>query len=249
VNQVIEDIERDGMTILPDGERVRIHSGVGPESGRVIRHAIEAASPTTGCEVGLAFGVSTLYILDAMRDFGAGRLIGMDPAQHDQTWRGGGLYNLQRAGLSDKYSFHEAKSQFVLPRLAEVGTRIQFAFVDGWHTFDHTLVDFFYLDLMMDVGGIVILDDVGYPALQRLAHFIVTNRQYSIFDSDPRPVTSTWRRGAKSIAQSICLPLVRDNHTPNKESRLLQEPVNRSSLIALRKCGDDMRTFDHFVPF
>ena len=249
MNQVIEDIERDGMTTLPNGERVLIHSGIGPGSGRVIRHAIEVASPRTGCEVGLAFGVSTLYILDAMSNFGGGRLIGMDPAQHDQTWRGGGLHNLKRAGFSDKYTFHEASSQFVLPRLAEEGTRIQLGFIDGWHTFDHTLVDFFYLDLMMDVGGIVILDDVGYPALRRLAHFIVTNRHYSVFDLDPWQVSSTWRRTAKSFVKAVCLPLIRDDHTPSKASSALQEPVNRSQMIALRKDGDDKRSFDHFVPF
>lgn len=249
LNQVIEEIERDGMTVLPNGERVKLHSNVGPESGRVIRHAIEVCAPHIGCEVGLAFGVSSLYILDAMKDFGDGTLIGMDPAQHDQTWRGGGLYNLQRAGFADKYSFIEASSQAALPRLVQEGTRIQFGFVDGWHTFDHTLVDFFYLDQMMDVGGVIILDDVGYPALQRLAHFIVTNRDYSVLDSAPAPSASGLRNRTKSVAQKLCNPLVRDDHTPSKASKLLQEPVNRSQLIALRKNGDDKRSFDHFVPF
>jgi predicted O-methyltransferase YrrM len=249
LNHVIEEIERDGMMVLPDGERVRVHSAVGPGSGRVIRRAIEQARPKLGCEVGLAFGVSTLYILDAMKDFGDGRLIGMDPAQHDRTWRGGGLHNLHRAGFSDRYTFHEATSQRVLPRLAEAGTRIQFGFIDGWHTFDHTLVDFFYLDQMMDVGGVVVLDDVGYASLQRLAHFIVTNRDYSLLGSDPRPFPSDFRNTAKAIAKKICHPLVRDDHTPTAESRRLQDPINRSQLIALRKNGDDGRSFDHFVPF
>src|SRR5438552_2113150 len=90
LNPLVEEIHRDGLTLLPSGERVPVHSAIGPESGRVIRHAIEASTPTLGCEVGLAFGISTLYILDAMKDFGNGRLIGMDPAQNDQTWRGGG---------------------------------------------------------------------------------------------------------------------------------------------------------------
>lgn len=249
MNHIIEEIERDGTTVLPDGERVRIRSAVGPASGRVIRHAIEAAQPRLGCEVGLAFGMSTLYILDAMKDFGNGRLIGMDPAQHDRTWRGGGLHNLRRAGFSDRYTFHEETSQRMLPRLAEAGTRIQFGFIDGWHTFDHTLVDFFYLDQMLDVGGVVVLDDVGYASLQRLAHFIITNRDYSLLDSDPRPFPSDLRNTAKTIVKKICNPLVRDDHTPTAESRRLQDPINRSKLIALRKNGNDQRSFDHFVPF
>ena len=249
MNQVIAELERDGKTLLPTGERVPAHSAVGPESGRVIRRAIEVSSPMTGCEVGLAFGASSLYILDAMSNFGNGHLIGMDPAQHDGTWRGGGLDNIERAGFSDRYTFYEATSQAVLPRLADAGTRIQFGFIDGWHTFDHTLVDFFYLDRMLDIGGVLVFDDVGYPSLQRLAHFIITNRAYSFLDSAERPVATGWRNTAKALAQRVFRPVVRDNHTPSEASRLLQAPINCSQLITLQKTGTDERSFDHFVPF
>lgn len=249
MNQVIEEIERDGTILLPSGTRVPVHSGVGPESGRVLRRSIEIASPRLACEVGLAYGVSSLYILEAMKEFGGGKLIGMDPAQRDQTWQGGGLYNLQRAGLVDRYQFHEAPSQQVLPKLVADGTRIQFAFIDGWHTFDHTLVDFFYLDMMMDVGGVMVLDDVGYPALQCLAHFIVTNRSYAFIDGAARTAPSGWKKRLKAVAQRACHPFVRDDRTPSRAARQLQEPVNRCQLIALQKREHDGRRFDHYVPF
>jgi len=249
VNHVIQEIEREGTIVLPSGTRMKVHSGVGPESGRVLRRAIELASPKLACEVGLAYGVSTLYILDAMKDHGDGRLIGMDPAQHDHTWQGGGLHNLRRAGLTDRYQFHEEASQLVLPRLAAEGKRIQFAFIDGWHTFDHTLVDFFYLDMMMDVGGVMVLDDVGYPALQRLAHFIVTNRPYSVIDGARRPVPSGLRRRAKAAARRMLGPVVRDNLTPSEAARKLQQPVDGYQLVAMQKRAHDTRRFDHFVAF
>ena len=77
-----------------------------------------------GLEVGLAFGISTLLHTRcnavAMED---GVLIGIDPAQHDATWRGGGLQNVKRAGFNDRYLFHEERSQVVLPRLDAAGTR------------------------------------------------------------------------------------------------------------------------------
>jgi predicted O-methyltransferase YrrM len=248
MNAVLQEIERDGLTTMPSGERVKAHSAVGPDSGRVLRRAIEAARPRLGCEVGLAFGVSTLYILEALAPLG-GRLIGMDPAQHDATWQGGGLHNIERAGFSGSYEFHEESSQVVLPKLAAAGTRIQFAFIDGWHTFDHTLVDFFYLDMMMDVGGIMVLDDVGYPALKRLAHFIVTNRAYRHFDAAPRPHETGWRHRTKKLVQAALHPLVRDDATPSRAAREAQAPVNSAQLIALVKVADDERRFDHFVPF
>jgi len=200
---VIDEIESSGLTILPDGTRVPIHSNIGPESGKVIRQAIEATRPQMGLEVGLAFGMSTLYILDAMQLHGGGHLIGMDPAQHDATWRGGGLHNVKRAGFRDRYLFHEEPSQVVLPRLAAAGTRIQFAFIDGWHTFDHTLVDFFFIDRMLDVGG-MISDDVGYPSICRLCHFILSNREYTGFDC-ARYSSPTLKKRLKRVTQTVLI--------------------------------------------
>ena len=106
---VIDEIESTGLTTLSDGTRVPIHGNVGPDSGKVIQRAIEATRPRMGIEVGLAFGISTLYILDAMQLHGGGSLIGMDPAQHDATWRGGGLHNVNRAGFGDRYSFMKSR--------------------------------------------------------------------------------------------------------------------------------------------
>lgn len=249
MNPVLREIIQTGATTLPDGRNVKAHSGVGPGSGRVLRHAIEVAMPAVGIEVGLAFGLSTLHILDAMQEHGGGRLIGMDPAQDDETWQNGGLHNVKRAGFGDRYEFHAATSQQLLPQLVATGLRIQFGFLDGWHTFDHTLVDFFYVDLMLDVGGVIVLDDVGYPGLQRLAHFIVCNRDYSILDLDPRPLTKGWRVEAKALAKQTLAPLVRDNHTPSQTTAGLRAKVDGAALIALQKLGEDQRRFDHFVPF
>ena len=72
------------------------------------------------------------------------------------------------------FTFHERKSEYILPKLAEEGNKFDFAFIDGWHTFDHTLIDFFYLNRMLDIGGILVIDDVGMPAINKLSRFIHT---------------------------------------------------------------------------
>jgi len=249
MNPVLQEIERTGTTLLSSGERTQVRAHVDAASGDVLRRAVEATQPRVACEVGLAFGVSTLHIMDAMKHSGDGVLLGMDPSQHSETWRGGGLANVQRAGFADRYRFHEETSQACLPRLAAAGTRIQFAFLDGWHTFDHTLVDFFYVDQMLDVGGIVVLDDVGYPGLQRLAHFIVTNRAYEFFDGASRPAPSGWRQHAKRSVQAALRPLVRDNFTPGDEACKLKLRVDGCKLVALRKRADDGRSYNHFAAF
>ena len=158
---LIEEIETSGLTTLSDGARVPVHSNMGPESGRLIQLAIETIRPSMALEVGLAFGISTLYILDAMQSYGAGRLIGIDPAGATRIEHGGRLHNVEKASSDDRYLFYEERSHVVLPRLEDAGTQIQFALIDGWHTFDYALVDFFFVDRMLDVGEIIVLDDVG----------------------------------------------------------------------------------------
>ena len=34
-----------------------------------------------------------------------------------------------------------------------------FIFIDGWHTFDYTLVDMFYADRLLRIGGYLLIDD------------------------------------------------------------------------------------------
>ena len=51
----------------------------------VLRRAIEMTAPKLGCEVGLAYGVSSLYILDAMKDFGAAEAAGGNWARAGPT--------------------------------------------------------------------------------------------------------------------------------------------------------------------
>ena len=249
VNPIIAEIERSGETELPSGARVPIHSHVGSTAGRLIARAVEAAAPRVACEVGLAFGMSTLYILEAMQECGEGRLIGMDPAQHDGTWSGAGLHNVRRAGFADRFEFYEEPSHVVLPRLLAASTRLQFALIDGWHTFDHTLVDFFFIDKMLDPGGVIVIDDVSWPAIRRLCDFIVTNRNYSILDVDPIASRRSGRVAIKRLARQLLHPLVRTDSTPGSRAIALEKPLGRAQLISLRKETNDARPFDHFVAF
>jgi hypothetical protein len=73
-------------------------------------------------------------------------------------------------------------SEFALPRLAMTGrvTDLDFSLIDGSHLFDHALIDFFYLDRITAVGGMLAFDDASSPAVSTLLSFIETNRAYKI---------------------------------------------------------------------
>lgn len=249
MNSVLESIVKNRRTVLQTGEEIPVTSDIDQACGSLLQRAIQTIRPRVSIEVGLAFGISTLYILEAMRDFGGGKLIGIDPAQHDRYWRGGGLQNVRQAGYEHLYEFHEDTSQQVLPRLVGAGQRIQFAFIDGWHTFDHTLIDFFYIDQMLEVGGVVVFDDVGYPAIRRVCDFVVTNRDYEIFDCVRLESRSGFKSGMKHQLNRWFAPLVRTDKTPAPETQRKEHQLRDVYFLALRKVSDDQRRFDHFIHF
>jgi len=68
----------------------------------------------------------------------------------------------------------------VLPELERSGQRVDFAFIDGWHTFDFTLVDFFFIDRMLKVGSVVAFDDANWLAIRKVCRFVKMNLAYSV---------------------------------------------------------------------
>ena len=242
-------IYAEGTIPGANGEGIQVTSHIPREEAELLYAAIEGAGRGDALEVGMAFGVSSLALADALaRRDPDSRLVVMDPAQHDDTWRGLGLKQIERAGLGNRIEFHERSSQVVLPELWQRGRRFSVAFIDGWHTFDHTLVDCFYADKMLDVGGCLVLDDVGYPAIRRVAAFLLANREYSLQSvamggrqSAPRPFLSSIKR--------LLGRLTRTDATPRPEHQAVFRALEGAQAVALRKVGHDERRFDHYAAF
>ncbi len=66
-------------------------------------------------------------------------------------------------------SIYRRLSEICLPQLLQQELRFDFAYVDGWHTFDHVMMEFFYINRMLDEGGVVdtIVHGISVP-LQEL---------------------------------------------------------------------------------
>ena len=160
------------------GEAVALHSNLSAVTAAALYWLVLATRPAVAVEVGMAFGVSSLAILAALRRNGLdGRLISIDPHQFTQWW-GCGVAAVERAGLKDRHELIEDYDYLALPRLLGSGRRIGFAFIDGWHTFDYTLLDFWYLDKMLEVGGVVGFDDCEYRAVHKAIRFVQSHRRY-----------------------------------------------------------------------
>ena len=142
---VLRELLVDKTVVTPDGERRPSHSSIHERYAKALYLTILKEKPDVVLEVGMAQGASTLAILTALEQLGrGGRLVSVDPNQ-SAGFESQGIYNVERAGLQDRHELIEEPDYTALPRLLQDGLKLDFAYIDGWHTFDYTLLDFWYI--------------------------------------------------------------------------------------------------------
>jgi predicted O-methyltransferase YrrM len=237
---------------------VDVHSSISASEGQFLQELIRQVDPTITLEVGLAYGVSALFICEALKVRKGTQHIAIDPNQHGGpwgfNWDGIGIANLQRAGFGNIVRLIESPSYRALSELESSGQRIDFAFIDGWHTFDFSLVDFFFIDRMLNVGGIVAFDDADWPAVRKVCRFARTNLSYSLMNvgglSGVRRPSLKRRLGTLLPRRGPFRKLLPPHMLMRSEDvKLDLEMGMAGSCIAFRKEANDGRRFDHFVDF
>jgi predicted O-methyltransferase YrrM len=196
VNPVVEEIFATSTVRTASGEEIPLHSNLPRDECEVVQGWIRARRPRTVLEVGMAFGVSSLVIAEALAEVGGASHHIIDPHQRGE-WRGVGIANLERAGYDGRYVLYEEPSELCLPRLLAEGFSIDFALVDGWHSFDQVLVDFYYLNRMTSPGGAIAFDDLQLPSIAKVVAHVATYDCY--WELEPpascrRSVTARARR-------------------------------------------------------
>jgi predicted O-methyltransferase YrrM len=145
------------------------------EDGMALYNVVRHTGAKRTLEVGMAFGVSSLFILQALDENHGTQHTSIDPWQ-EKWWYRTGLANVRRAGFGRLHRFFLAPSYAAMPKLIEGGEQFDFVFIDGNHRFEYTLMDFMYADRLLNLGGCVMLHDPWLPAIRKVMAFIVRNR-------------------------------------------------------------------------
>lgn len=250
----IDEIFKTNKVLDAYGNEHVLGANIDQNEGVFLYNLIKEKHAGKTLEVGCAMGVSSLYICAALDDVEKASHTIIDPMQ-TSDWKSIGITQLEEAGV-DYYHLIEEPSEFVLPRLAQNGEKFDFCFIDGWHTFDHTLIDFFYIDRMLDVGGIVAIDDVSFPGIKKLMRYLVNYPNYQIIGNVPSDssrglkgclyngIVNSFRPLSKAFPVKMRYRIFSDNIIrPEKKLQL------NASMIALQKTGPDIRRWDWYVDF
>jgi predicted O-methyltransferase YrrM len=179
---IIEEMLLGRTSQTLTGENISVHSEIDLANAESLYETVLRVRPAVVIEIGVAFGVSSLSILTALREIDqGGKLLSVDPMQ-TSVWKGCGLASIARAGLTNWHEMHEDFDYKVLPRLLESGKKMDFAYIDGWHTFDYAFLDWWYIDKMLRPGGIAAFNDCAWPAVDKAIRFVTTHRKYTEID-------------------------------------------------------------------
>src|ERR671915_2125094 len=159
--------------------------------GEALRDLAIAEGAEWTIEVGLALGISALFLCQAVLPRG-GRHVAVDPFQAE-SWNGAGLRTLREAGVEELVEVIEEESQLALPRLVAEGHQFDFAFVDGDHRFEGVFLDLYFMTRLVKPGGLVVVDDLWMPAVRTAIAYVEKNLGATL-EPDALPNGFRWRR-------------------------------------------------------
>ena len=124
----------------------------------------------------MAFGISAFYILSSAPDV---TLVSVDPYQKTD-WKSSGVKLLKTMNYDGKHTLITEKSYVAMPDLLQKHGEdsFDFIFIDGFHTFDYTLVDVFYAILLVKTGGVILIDDALHRGVAKCVRYIDTNYRF-----------------------------------------------------------------------
>jgi predicted O-methyltransferase YrrM len=240
---LVEEVYASRQLPLETGGSAPMNVYIPREEGDYLYSLVGQARPLVTVEVGMANGLSTLFIAAAHRDNGdGGRHIAIDPFQA-RDWHNVGIGLLRQAGVADLVRLVELPSHQGLPALEREGVRAGLIFIDGAHLTDYVMADFLVGDRILDVGGLIAFDDADWPAVKAAIRYVLANRSYEV--AHPEVVIEP-APGRPSIPARIL-------RAAGRRSRWLGDRLNPSFLqpdanlgiagrcVVLRKKADDAR--------
>lgn len=245
--KILEEIYALNSIEDSNGERRPLHSHTFKDQGLFIQEMFDLAKVKQSLEVGLAYGISTLWILEKHRQKQSA------PKSHiviePFPWGNTALHNIKKEGLENFIEIKNELSDKVLTQLYLDKKNIQFAYVDTTKVFDVVLQDFYFIDKILDVNGIVIIDDCDTPGINKVVRFINTLPHYVIVGRHAK-VKRGWKYSLLEKLLSFALNLIpfKSQVFPNLSLKTSSELNINYRCIAFKKIAVDERRWDWDKP-
>lgn len=258
MNSVLEEIIKTRKVEDKNGDLISIEAtSISHSEGELLQKYICSIKAERSLEIGLAYGTSSLYICDALEKTERTAHYTVDPYQRNEgvAWENIGLMNLKKAGFMEFTRFMEEHSHLAITQLEREKVEVDFVFIDGYHTFDHTLVDFFLADKILKEGGIIAFDDTNWRAVRKVCSFVVQNRNYKVLDFLPSYHSETGLSAKHKLYQPF---LKMQNAILPQNTYFLPldlqhggkiDQITEGGMLIIQKIKHDDRAANHYKEF
>lgn len=251
MHDLLKEILRNDSVKDENNISYKLHSHTGESQGVFLQEILIRLKPAKTLEIGLAYGISSLFILEIIKELNNedGSHIIFDPYP-DVYWNNVGLHNIKKAGYSNLVDFRKQFSDDGLIQLISEKKRIQFAYIDSTKVFDILLVDFYLINKILDIGGVVVFDDCGFPGIRKLVRLISKMPFYKICCTHHNDLEtfkkSTIKKAASFVLQHIPL---KNKILPGIDFNTDQQNGINFHCIAFEKTANDNRNWDWNIDF
>lgn len=193
---------------MAEPQAAQFPKGMRPGEYEVLLGLLARFAPRRTLEIGMANGGSAVVLCGYHAKASAGgRHTAVDPYQSappPNGFAGAGIAAVRAAGHGDILTVIEEPNYLALPRLVVEGAKFDLVLIDGWHSFDYAFVDYFYADLLLEVGGVMVFHDTGWPSVEKVCRFLEANKPYERL-SPPTAVEmkSLARRIGRRVGQAL----------------------------------------------
>lgn len=229
IHSTVDEIYRQQSFALV-GRSEGLNMAVSPDEARLLQQMVEKFGSRNTIETGMGTGLSAVHMLLGITKNGGGSHTAVDPYQQGPLWNGLGLHVVEHFGFRDMFTWVCEKSDIALPAMVSQGRRFDLAFIDGNHRFEGALIDFYYIDQMLDVDGIVMFDDSDWPSVRRAVTFALRHRHYEWVGGSKvnlGPLTRRWgwqmRSGRRARYRKLGWPTGEANNPPPYETMVLRK--------------------------
>ena len=165
-------------------EYIDIEKNITQKEGKLLYKLIKNINATQILEIGMSYGLSSLYILQSLKYFNNKynknndyKLTSIDPVQTSE-WNNIGIENLKNAELNEHHKLIEKKSYLALSKLIDNKKSYDIVFINGWLTFDYIAYDIFGSYILLKENGYLIINNITYPGIDKTIKFIEENYKY-----------------------------------------------------------------------
>ncbi len=157
----------------PDAEEGLVSWGIQPS---FLRFLVETVTPDSlTLEIGSGLSTVCFAIIGSEH-------ICVSPSWHEQDRIR--RYCRQYEISTERIHFVPVESPVGLPSLDTGGRQLDFALIDGAHTFPHPIVDYYYTNEHLKVGGLLAIDDLNIPGVGILHRALMTEPAYELVKID-----------------------------------------------------------------